>query len=499
MLHLVELDRAARALHARIAGFRLQAILQPDATSVVLTAYGGEGSARGRVLVRLCCRPDSARVSQLASPPAAPPRPPAFAQYLRAHLLGARVGGCVLRGGDRQLAVRLETRDGAFELLLALLGRRSNLVLLDAEGRIVAALRRLADTRPELALGDPWQDPTSRPPSAGEDRFGDVPEPRLLEAIETHYAAAESQDEARTLRRRLEQALRKRARMLERKLEKLAREMAEAEAATDCERQGQLLKSVLPQVKAGDRRAVARDFETDEPVEIALDPRKSPAENLDALFKRYRKALRTLTKGGAQQEAVSADRSTLSDLEREFGGLDEADVAAFAARPEVARLLQRHAPAERPPPPRPGAPREKQLAGRSVPSRLAPRRYRSAADLEIWVGRSDAGNDHLTTRLARGNDLFFHLDGAPGSHVILRTGGRTDPPSEALLDACELAVHFSKAKNATRADVHVVPIKNVRKPKGAKPGLVTVHGGRTVHLRRTPARLTRVLDSKLDD
>jgi predicted ribosome quality control (RQC) complex YloA/Tae2 family protein len=114
------------------------------------------------------------------------------------------------------------------------------------------------------------------------------------------------------------------------------------------------------------------------------------------------------------------------------------------------------------------------------------------------VGRSDAGNDHLTTRLARGNDLFFHLDGAPGSHVVLRTGGRTDPPSEALLDACELAVHFSKAKNASRADVHVVPIKNVRKPKGAKPGLVTVHGGRTVHLRRTPARLARLLESRLD-
>jgi predicted ribosome quality control (RQC) complex YloA/Tae2 family protein len=52
-----------------------------------------------------------------------------------------------------------------------------------------------------------------------------------------------------------------------------------------------------------------------------------------------------------------------------------------------------------------------------------------------------------------------------------------------VLDACELAVHFSKFKNATRADVHAVPIANVRKPKGSKPGLVTVHGGKTIHLR----------------
>ena len=131
-------------------------------------------------------------------------------------------------------------------------------------------------------------------------------------------------------------------------------------------------------------------------------------------------------------------------------------------------------------------------------ARLAPRRYRTQSGLEVWVGRSDAANDYLTTRLARGNDLFFHLDGAPGSHVVLRTEGRSDPPSEALLDACELAVHFSKYRNASRADVHVVPIKNVRKPKGTKPGLVVVHGGKSIHLRRSPPRLERILAARIE-
>ena len=140
-----------------------------------------------------------------------------------------------------------------------------------------------------------------------------------------------------------------------------------------------------------------------------------------------------------------------------------------------------------------------QLGKRSVPRRLAPRRYPTENGLEIWVGRSDAANDFLTTRLARGKDLFFHLDGAPGAHVILRTEGRSDPPSEAVLDACELAVHFSKYKNASRADVHAVPIANVRKPKGAKPGLVTVHGGKTIHLRRTEIRLKRILAARIED
>ena len=138
-------------------------------------------------------------------------------------------------------------------------------------------------------------------------------------------------------------------------------------------------------------------------------------------------------------------------------------------------------------------------AGKSeIPSKLRPKRYQTEEGLEIWVGRNDEGNDYLTTRLARGNDLFFHLDGYPGSHVVLRTEGRTDPSSKSVLDACELAVHYSKMKNAGSADVHVAPIKDVKKPKGAKPGLVYVRGGKNVRLKRIPERLEKILASRLD-
>jgi hypothetical protein len=175
---------------------------------------------------------------------------------------------------------------------------------------------------------------------------------------------------------------------------------------------------------------------------------------------------------------------------------------ALLARDDVSKLLERsrreggsgarRSGAESAPPPKPPA------VFRNLPRKLHPRRYRSVDGLEIWVGRSDEANDLLSTRLARGRDLFFHLDGAPGSHVVLRTEGREDPPAESVLDACELAVHFSKQKKAGRADVHVVPIKNVKKPKGAKRGLVYVSGGKSVHLRREPERLERLLASRID-
>jgi predicted ribosome quality control (RQC) complex YloA/Tae2 family protein len=503
MLGLTELRRAASVLDAQISGHRIQSISQPDATSIVLTTYGG--AEAGRHHYRFSCRPGCARVSRLEASPHSMPHPPAFVQYLRSHVVGARVGGARLIADDRQLALRLRTDEGDFDLLLAILGARSNFYLIGADGAIAAALRPPRETRPELKIGDPWRSPESRPPAVDEDRFEAVSDDRFLFEIESKYAEIERLGDADDLSRRIERALQKEAKSLDRKLAKLEASLAEARTASQLEREGELLKSALSDVKRGDSEIVVADFETGEPVAIALDPKLAPAENLERLFKRYRKAVRSLAKAGSRHADVSESRAELQRSIDRFQSLvahpdsGREALEEFAEQPAIRKLVDKFAPA--PPAQRTSssAPAERKLGKHSVPNRLMPRRYRTAGELEIWVGRSAAGNDHLSVRLARGRDLFFHLDGAPGSHVILRTEGRTDPPSEALLDACELAVHFSKAKNATRAEVHAVPIANVRKPKGAKPGLVSVHGGKTIHLRRTEARLKRILAARIDD
>ena len=502
MLSFVELQRVTARLEHELREARLQAAVQLEARpALALTFYGraADGADARRLHLLFSADPETARVSALERPPAGPATPPGFVAFVRAHCVGARVGGVRLLGGDRQLSVTLRGADGDTELLLAIFGRRSNLYVLDAEGRIRAALRPLAETRPELALGEAWRAPQTAAPRQGEDRFAEVADALLLAAIEAAYAEVESEGERNALARRIGQALRREAKAVDRKLERLDAELADAEADTALERQGELLKPALSGLRRGDREARVRDHATGEELTIPLDPMLTPSENLERLFKRYRRAVRALAKGGAQRDAVRATRDAIAGLERqlEAAGEDVAALEALALRPELAALLARHAPA-------PAVARvrdsgEREIAGRKLPLRLVPRRYRTESGLEIWVGRSDEANDLLSTRLARGNDLFFHLDGAPGSHVILRTEGRPDPPSEAVLDACELAVHFSKQKNATRADVHVVPAKNVRKPKGAKPGLVTVHGGRSVHLRREPKRLERILAAKIED
>ena len=502
MLSLRELERICSWADPALRGSRVQDIVQPDEYSVVLDVYGRSDEEASRRHLLLSCRPGSARVSSVGKARNAPGGPLRFAQYLRAHLKGGRIEGVRLLAGDRQLALRVCGRDGDFDVLLAIFGRRSNVLVLDTDARIVSTLRPLAATRNELSMGEPWKSPSGSAPHQGDDRFEAIPDGELLEAVERHYAPREADDEAGALTKRLETALRKEFKNIDRKLGKLEAEVGSAERATLCEREGELLKSVFSSVKKGMSEVVVQDWDTGEDVTIELDANLTPSENLERLFKRYRKAIRTLTKGGAQLEAVRESRVAVAALEAGFETArsdgDEA-VNAFAADPRVARLLGKFAAGPAPATRKDARQTHVELGGRKVPQKLVPRRYKTECGLEVWVGRSDAANDFLSIKLARGKDLFFHLDGAPGSHVILRTEGKNDPPSEAILDACELSVHFSKQKKASSANVHIVPCNNVRKPKGAKPGLVTVHGGRSLHLRREEKRLERILAAKLEN
>ena len=538
MLSLSELQRAASAVERVFAGHRVEKVLQTDETAVALVLYGrtqegsegvapGGGASAGkaakRVLV-LSCHPQLGRMGVAPAAPRAPDALPPFAKLARPHLTGTRLRS--VRADERDRLVRLlfaaprATEEGDadaraegapedhYEIVLALTGGRANLFLLGSDRRVLGALRPFARTRPDLRPGATWGDPPTPPPrgdaSEGEERFpasGDDTSPgtslALLRAIEAHYSGAQIDRASSELAKRLATALRKERKHAEKRLDRVRAELEEADQASVLQRHGDLLKSVLSTLEPGQREVVVEDWESGEPVTIPLDPTKTPKQNLDATFKRYQKLIRRLTKAGAQLDEAQRRVDELAALADEVDAAKEAEpLRALAERSEVASLLARHAPppaeAQR------AAPKPKGPFA-DLPGRLRPRRYLSSDGLEIWVGRSDAGNDHLSTRLARGKDLFFHVEASPGSHVVLRTEGRDDPPSESVLEAAELAVRFSKQKNAGRCDVHVVPIKNVKKPRGAKPGLVMVTGGRSLHLRRDEERLARILSAQIGD
>ncbi len=496
MLSYLELRRATRILGPVLSGTTVQRIVQTDDYCLAIAFRGAD---RDRVL-HLSCRPEFGRLSLLPEMPAAPAAPPTFAQYARAHIAKATFRDIGVAASNRQALIRLATAEGDFELILSLLGARSNIYLLDPGGKLAHALRPLEETRRELVLGGPWTDPEGGLPPGGIDRWENLSDARFLEEVEKTYQRMECAREIETLSRKLENGLSKEDGFLARKAANLREDLGEVREAAHCRHMGELLKGVLHTIKPGDEHVSAVDYRTGETLSIPLDPALSPAENLEAYFGRYQKELRSVAAIEQQIDTVQMAQAAVESLQQKLRSLiGQPNISLdalreFANQPRVRRLLIRYYPPRKPRPTVKGSAGKKE-----IPGRLRPKRYRAASGLEIWVGRSDEGNDYLTTRLARGNDLFLHLEGYPGSHVILRTEGRTDPPSEAVLAACELAVHFSRLKNASRADVHVACVKDVKKPKGARRGLVYVARGKTIHLRRDPKRLEDILASRLDE
>jgi predicted ribosome quality control (RQC) complex YloA/Tae2 family protein len=100
------------------------------------------------------------------------------------------------------------------------------------------------------------------------------------------------------------------------------------------------------------------------------------------------------------------------------------------------------------------------------------RRYLSSDDFEVLVGRAARDNDTLTFKIAKPNDLWLHAADYPGSHVIVRNPTRKEIPQRTLIEAAQLAAHFSQANKDPKVDVHYTQRKFLSKPKGVAPGLV---------------------------
>jgi predicted ribosome quality control (RQC) complex YloA/Tae2 family protein len=288
--------------------------------------------------------------------------------------------------------------------------------------------------------------------------------------------ARESRDR-RELVERLERK-RKNARSLVHGLEQ---RLAASEQWERVQQDGELVKANLHRIARGAKSVEVEDFFAQDAAArtIALEPKLSPHENLQRIFERAKKLERARSVVG---EELAMARAKLAALESFLARAEAAgaDFDALAREAVDARVLE---------------PQQQAPAGKKpvVVPRVPYKTFRGFAGGEIRVGRTAKDNDELTFRHASGNDVWMHTADTPGSHVVLRVEKGAEPHPEELLDAAHLAVHFSPISGATRARVHTARRKEVHKPRGAKPGLVTLSGGKILEVRMQPARLQRLL------
>jgi predicted ribosome quality control (RQC) complex YloA/Tae2 family protein len=108
-----------------------------------------------------------------------------------------------------------------------------------------------------------------------------------------------------------------------------------------------------------------------------------------------------------------------------------------------------------------------------------PRRFQSSDGYTILVGTNGTMNDRITFKLAAPDDIWFHARGEPGAHVVLR-GASRQPSMEAIQLAANLAARYSRARASGSVPVDHTAVRNVRKIRGAPPGLVRYVNEQTI-------------------
>lgn len=229
---------------------------------------------------------------------------------------------------------------------------------------------------------------------------------------------------------------------------------------------GDLLMANLYRIEKGQGVAAIEDFyEPDCPtVEIKLDKRLNPSQNAQKYYKEYRKAdtaekkLTALIKEG--KEELEYIDSVFDSLTR---ATTEGDVVEL--RTELAEQ---------------GYLKFSRVKGKP-PKALPPWKFVSSDGFEIRVGRNNKQNDKLTCKESEKSDLWFHAKNITGSHTVICCHGE-HPPERTIQEAAVIAAYHSKARNSSQVPVDYTLIKNVKKPAGAKPGMVIFTSNKTLYV-----------------
>jgi predicted ribosome quality control (RQC) complex YloA/Tae2 family protein len=317
--------------------------------------------------------------------------------------------------------------------------------------------------------------------------------------IDTCYSRTEQRTRLEERRRTLAREVGARLERSRRKLETQREELARAGQSDHLRRQGELLTANLSVYGNGPLRVERiRVVDYYDPnmaeIEVEVDPSLSASANAQALFARYARAQRALeavagnigaTEGDiAYLESVASlidmadDIEHLDSVQEELEALGYTGSGRFAQGPGQRGAKHReHVAGTRP--------REHGARGRRTETHM-PSIYKSRSGHEIFVGRNNLQNDRLTLKLARGQDLWFHAKDVHGSHVVLRRRAGEDVPEETIRAAALLAAYYSRARMSSNVAVDCTEARNVRKPRGARPGMVIYDRHKTIWV--TPSR-----------
>ena len=568
-LDAVCLRAVIEELRPQLLDLRVDKVQQPSRDQVILLLRGSR-----RLLLNAGAGSPRIHFTELLRDN--PAEPPMFCMLLRKYLVGGRVESLTQPGMERSAELTLRVtdefgRESRRTLVLEAIGRRSNLILLDEERRIIDCLRRVdsemsperqvlpglfyelppthekrpftegdeADFRAALAAANPerpadaflldtyfglsplvarelvfqaagdsgkrvyelteaqetalWQailalrqrveDGDFQPICLYRDgkpaefsylpirQYGDLMENREMESfsalMDVFYESREREERTRQRGQDLIRSVTSARDRCRRKLAQQRQEFAKCQDRDQLRISGELITANLYRMERGQTKLTAENYYDPDcrEITIPLDPLLTPQQNAAKYYKRYTKA-RTAEKYLTEQMALAErDEAYLESVLEELRQAEtEQDFLDIRAELRENGFLKRSG-------------KEKKELKRAT----KPREFRTSGGWRVLVGRNNRQNDQLTTKTADYRDLWLHTQKIHGSHVILCCQGQA-APEEDLLQAARLAAYFSQAKDSANVPVDCAAVRYVKKPAGARPGMVTYTNARTLYV-----------------
>ncbi|MBZ4645811.1 MAG: fbpA [Clostridia bacterium] len=287
--------------------------------------------------------------------------------------------------------------------------------------------------------------------------------------LDTFYSKRDSQDRLKQKSSDLLKIINTNLDRCKKKLALQQQKLGEVSNREKFKTYGDLITANIYRIQQGmDKVEVENFYEEGCPVvTIPLDPELSPSRNAQKYFNEYAKAKNAAKMVTEQMELNIHEIDYLESVHDEvIRATNEQELNEI--KDEIAEqgyISQK----------------SKQKSQKNVaPSK--PMHFISSDGIDIFVGKNNRQNDYLTLKFARDEDLWFHTKNIPGSHTIVKTGGKKDIPDTTLLQAAALAAYFSKGKYSSNVAVDYTTVKNVKKPSGAKPGMVIYENYKTVYV-----------------
>ena len=253
---------------------------------------------------------------------------------------------------------------------------------------------------------------------------------------------------------------------------------------------GELLNAYGYSVPAGAKSCVLDNYYTGQKITVPLDPTLTPQQNAQKYFDRYARMKRTheaLTRLTAE---VSAEIDHLRSIQNALAfSTTDGDLSQIRREMEESGFLRRKYTGRK-------DARADGRKGRARPPQSRPLHYVSSDGYDIYVGKNNTQNDEITFRMADSRDIWFHANDMPGSHVLLRTGGRSmdEIPDRVFEEAASLAAYYSSGREQGKVEIDYLERRNVKKPSGAAPGFVVYYTNYSIIAKTDISALREVQD-----